>query len=346
MTTFWKTDDFDYHLPVELIAQHPSAQRSECRLLLLERSSGKIIHLNFNELTNFMDNRDLVIFNDTKVIPARLLGCKLETGGRVEGLVERILPEQKLLVHLRASKPPQVGTRIRWAEAFDTRVLVQHGEGVYELQLEESACSVLELLYRYGAIPLPPYIQRLPTEQDQERYQTVFARQVGAVAAPTAGLHFDEALLSQVQLQGVSLAYVTLHVGAGTFQPVRVEEVSHHRMHAEVMEMTATTCEAIQYCRARGGRVITVGTTVARCLESAVRQGKIQPFYGETNLFIYPGYQFQCVDALVTNFHSPRSSLLMLVSALGGYELVRKAYREAVQQRYRFLSYGDAMMVI
>ena len=282
------------------------------------------------------------MFNDTKVIPARLIGHK-SSGGKVECLIERILAQQRVLAQLGVSKAPKLGSVIRFAAAFDATVIARRG-GFYELEFMSDE-SALWLLEQYGEIPLPPYIKRSPDAADCNRYQTVYAKNKGAVAAPTAGLHFDENVLAAMRQKGVAMAAVTLHVGAGTFQPVRVESLDKHQMHQESIEVSPQTCQAIAACHARGGRVIAVGTTVVRCLETAARSGDMMSFSGDTDLFIYPGYQFRCVDALLTNFHLPRSSLLMLVSAFAGYELIMEAYREAVKQHYRFFSYGDAMLL-
>lgn len=336
------TSDFDYELPVQLIAQTPLAERTGSRLLHLQTHSNKVNHIKFNEIINFLDEKDLLIFNDTKVIRARLLGRKA-SGGKVECLIERILSEHRVLVQLGVSKPPKPGSTIRFAQAFNATVINRQHE-FYELEFETDQ-SVLNLLEQYGEIPLPPYIKRTLGPSGQDRYQTVYAKKEGAVAAPTAGLHFDNDILDAIRQKGVEMVSVTLHIGAGTFQPVRVENLDEHQMHQEYVEVSSDICSAIQRCRAREGRIVAVGTTVVRSLETAACSGDVKPFFGDTDLFIYPGYEFHCVDALITNFHLPRSSLLMLVTAFGGYEFIMNAYREAVKQRYRFFSYGDAMFI-
>ena len=285
---------------------------------------------------------DLVVFNDTRVIPARLFGAKT-SGGKLEMLVERIVDAHRALVHIRASKAPRPGSSLRLAEGVGAEVTGRQGE-LFEVLFRDPR-PVTALLEQYGHIPLPPYITRPDGEEDRERYQTVFARQPGAVAAPTAGMHFDAPLLASIRLRGVELGFVTLHVGAGTFQPVRVDEVSEHRMHPEYVSVSEGLCEQVRLTRERGGRIVAVGTTVVRSLESASLEGELRPLHGDTRLFITPGFRFMTVDAMVTNFHLPESTLLMLVCAFGGYQQVMNAYRHAVAQRYRFFSYGDAMFV-
>ena len=342
MNRSFNTSDFDYALPVELIAQSPLAVRSASRLLQVDAKGDSIKHNKFNEIVDFFCEKDLLVFNDTKVIPARLFGEK-ETGGKVECLVERVLSDHLVLAHLRSSKSPKAGGRLRLADAIDVTVVAREGE-LFKLKFE-SEHTVLKLLNKYGQVPLPPYIERAPDSSDEHRYQTVFAKKEGAVAAPTAGLHFDESMMGLLKKKGIAIEYVTLHVGAGTFQPVRTDSLSDHKMHGEYIEVSEKVCEAVKRCRERGGRVIAIGTTVVRCLETAAKTGEMIPFKGETNLFIYPGYQFHCVDVMLTNFHLPKSTLLMLVCAFGGYELIMRAYQEAVLQKYRFFSYGDAMLV-
>ncbi|GIX29960.1 MAG: S-adenosylmethionine:tRNA ribosyltransferase-isomerase [Porticoccaceae bacterium] len=329
---------FAYHLPPELIAERPLPRRRDSRLLSLDGTSGAIRHLRFPDLVELLEPGDLLVFNDTRVIPARLYGRK-ESGGRVELLVERITARQEALVHLRASKPPRAGTVLYLEGDAVARVEGRHGD-LYRVVFAE---EVLPLLERAGHVPLPPYIDRPDEPLDRDRYQTVYARVPGAVAAPTAGLHFDEPLLEALAGRGVQFAWVTLHVGAGTFQPVRVDDVREHRMHAEWMEVNEETCARVEETRAAGNRVVAVGTTAVRALETAAQGGELAPFVGETELFIYPGFRFQVVDALITNFHLPESTLLMLVCAFAGYGKVMAAYREAVAERYRFFSYGDAM---
>jgi S-adenosylmethionine:tRNA ribosyltransferase-isomerase len=334
--------DFHYALPPELIAQHPPARRGDSRLLTLDGASGALADRLFHQLPELLRPGDLLVFNDTRVIPARLFGRKA-SGGRIEILVERLLDERRALVHLHASKSPKPGGSLLFEAGFTATVLGRHGE-LFEIRADGDA-SWLALLERYGQMPLPPYIRRAPTPEDRERYQTVYARQPGAVAAPTAGLHFDQALLDRLADRGVARAFVTLHVGAGTFQPVRVERIEEHVMHAELIDVGAEVCERIAATRARGGQVIAVGTTVTRALETAARDGEIQPWRGETRMFIYPGYRFRCIDALITNFHLPESTLLMLVAAFAGRVETLNAYRHAVEQRYRFFSYGDAIFI-
>ena len=333
--------DFFFELPTELIAQAPLAERAASRLLCLDRD-GRCADRGFRDLIELLRPGDLLVLNDTRVIPARLHGYK-DSGGRIEVLVERLLDDHRLLAQLRASKPPRAGARLHLDGAIDARVLGREGEFfMLELAGEETALTLLE---RHGHMPLPPYIARPDDAADRERYQTVFARRAGAVAAPTAGLHFDRDFLDDLRARGVATAYVTLHVGAGTFQPLRVDRLEDHVMHSESVEVSAATCAQIAAAQARGGRVVAVGTTVVRSLETAAQSGDLQPFAGETRLFITPGFEFRVVDALITNFHLPESTLLMLVCAFGGYDPVMRAYRHAVDQRYRFFSYGDAMYV-
>lgn len=331
---------FDYELPQELIAQSPAAHRVESRLLHLDRS-GALHDRHFVDLPSLLKPQDLLVFNNTRVIKARLLGRK-ESGGRIEVLVERITGLNTVLAHVRASKSPRAGTGLILADAFTATVLGRQGE-LFELVFPE---PVLDLLDRHGATPLPPYIEHAAGQEDDERYQTVYAREPGAVAAPTAGLHFDEDMLARLAGQGIAQAFVTLHVGAGTFQPVRVQRLEDHVMHAELYSVPAETVAKIKAARAAGGRVIAVGTTSVRALESAAQQPQGEgPIAGDTRLFITPGYSFAWVDALITNFHLPQSTLLMLVSALAGMEPIQRAYAHAVQSRYRFFSYGDAMFI-
>lgn len=340
-------DDFSYDLPAELIASEPMARRSDSRLLRLPLTGCALSHHVFRELPTLLHPGDLLVFNDTRVIPARLYGRK-ETGGQVELLVERVLPDGTLLTQLRASKRTAPGTRI-WLNATKggatepLEVLGREGE-FYRVAFPDRD-DPLTVLERLGHMPLPPYIQRAATELDRDRYQTVYGRVPGAVAAPTAGLHFDETLLSALKGVGVQTAFVTLHVGAGTFQPVRVTDIRQHQMHAEFATVSAETCAAVARCQAAGGRVIAVGTTAVRSLESAAAEGELQPFQGDTQIFIYPGFRFRVVQGLITNFHLPRSTLLMLVSAMAGRERILDAYRVAVAEQYRFFSYGDAMFL-
>lgn len=340
-----RRQDFHFDLPPELIAQHPPVQRGDSRLLTLDGPSGALADRQFSQLPQLLRPGDLLVFNDTRVIPARLYGRKA-SGGRFEWLVERLLDERRALVQLRVSKAPKPGAVLRLDAGFSATVLARHGE-LYEISLDgEQAPSLLALLEQHGQIPLPPYIARRATADDRERYQTVYARQPGAVAAPTAGLHFDQALLAQLAELGVERAFLTLHVGAGTFQPLRLERLAEHVMHSEILEISDETCNQIHAARQRGGRVIAVGTTVVRALETvADAAGQPRPWRGETRIFIYPGYRFRSIDALITNFHLPESTLLMLVAAFAGQTAILRAYRHAVAQGYRFFSYGDAMLI-
>lgn len=335
-------DDFDYALPPELIAQRPAARRSDARMLVVDPSADRIEDRQVRDLPQLLDPRDLLVFNDTRVLPARLRGRK-DSGGRVEVLVERVLGRDEALCHVRASKSPKPGARLLLADGAVTAEVLGRDEDLFRLRF--SVDDLVAALERHGSIPLPPYIAREADDTDRERYQTVFGREPGAVAAPTAGLHFDEALLAAVAARGVDVAHVTLHVGAGTFAPVREQDIRRHRMHAERFRVEQPVVDAIAACRARGGRVVAVGTTVVRTLETAAADGELRAFAGESRLFITPGYRFRVVDALLTNFHLPRSTLLMLVSAFAGRERILSAYAHAVAQRYRFFSYGDAMFI-
>ena len=334
--------DFHFDLPDELIARYPLAQRSDSRLLTLNGASGEIAHFQFVDLPTFLLPGDLLVFNNTRVIPARLFGRK-ETGGQLEILVERITGVHGLLAHVRASKSPKVGQAIILEDESVLRMRGRQG-ALFEL-VSETGEPVLDLLERLGHMPLPPYVDRPDESSDRERYQTVYAREAGAVAAPTAGLHFDQPLLAELAEKGIDSAFVTLHVGAGTFQPVRVDRIEDHVMHSEIAHVPEETVAAVNRTRARGGRVIAVGTTSVRSLESASRNGELKAFRGETDIFIFPGYSFQCVDAMVTNFHLPESTLIMLVSAFAGQKHIMSAYYEAIRERYRFFSYGDAMFI-
>jgi S-adenosylmethionine:tRNA ribosyltransferase-isomerase len=361
--------DFDFDLPPELIAQHPAAERSASRLL--DGTGPEPVDRVFRELPALLSPGDLLVFNNTRVIKARLYGRKYSpqapaarvpppegvsrlgsgpapaqpSGGSVEALVERVLPgTQEVWAHMRASKSPKPGSRVRFADAFDAEVLGRCGpdNGLFHLRLDGDPFALLEA---HGHVPLPPYIEHADGEDDVRRYQTVFAKEPGAVAAPTAALHFDEGVLAALTARGVEQAHVTLHVGAGTFQPVRVEKIAEHKMHSEWFEVPQTTVDAIAACRARGGRVVAVGTTTLRALESAAQGGVLQAGARETEIFITPGFEFRVVDRLVTNFHLPKSTLMMLVSALAGHAQVMALYRHAIAQRYRFFSYGDAMLL-
>lgn len=337
-----RTVDFDYALPPELIAQHPLPERAASRLLHLNGGAGMLSQGRFAELPNYFRAGDLLVFNNTRVIKARLMGRKA-SGGAVEVLVERVLDEHHVLAHVRASKSPQPGSELLLANELQVSVVERRGE-LFHLRFAASD-GVLNLLERYGAVPLPPYITHEPDDDDAQRYQTVFAKEPGAVAAPTAGLHFDQSLIDALCARGVAIAYVTLHVGAGTFQPVRVENLSDHVMHSEWYHVPQETVRAINRVRANGGRVTAVGTTTLRALEGAAVTGTLESGYGETNIFILPGFRFNMVERLITNFHLPKSTLLMLVSAFGGIENIRRAYAFAIKDRYRFFSYGDAMLI-
>ncbi|MCK2089251.1 tRNA preQ1(34) S-adenosylmethionine ribosyltransferase-isomerase QueA [Thauera aromatica] len=338
-------DDFDYLLPPELIAQAPLPERSASRLLVVTPAPGAeplLADASIADLPALVRPGDLLVFNDTRVIHARLHGVK-DSGGQVEVLIERAIGPHEALAQVRASKSPKTGSRLRLAEAFDVEVLGRVGE-FYHLRFPAGE-NLFTLLERHGKLPLPPYIQRAAGDADESRYQTVFARDPGSVAAPTAGLHFDEALLSRLAERGANCAWLTLHVGAGTFQPVRVDDLSEHRMHRERYVIPQETVDAIAATRAAGGRVIAVGTTSMRALEAAAQDGALEAGSSETEIFILPGFRFQVVDALITNFHLPRSTLLMLVSAFAGMDAIRRAYAHAIARRYRFFSYGDAMFL-
>ena len=334
--------DFSFELPDELIASFPLAQRSASRLLCLDGTTGELEHRQFSELTDLLLPGDLLVFNDTRVIPARLFGKK-ESGGKVELLIERVTGEQTALAHLRASRAPKPGAILHFEGDIQATVEGRKGN-LFELSFQING-TLIDALEQHGHMPLPPYMNREDQLQDRERYQTVYNAKPGAVAAPTAGLHFDNALLDEIKAKGVEAAFVTLHVGAGTFQPVKVGVVSEHVMHAEYIEVSEQVCERVKAVKAAGGRVIAVGTTSVRCLESAVIDGEIKPFSGDTSIFIYPGYAYKVVDKLITNFHLPESTLLMLVSAFAGFEHTINAYQQAVAHKYRFFSYGDAMFI-
>lgn len=334
--------DFRYALPPELIAREPLAERRASRMLFLDRIGGERCDDEFSNLPQYLRPGDLMVFNDTRVIPARLYGTK-ETGGRVEVLVERLEGDNRILARVRASKSPAAGARLTLDPGIRVEVDARR-EDLYLLRFLDER-PVMELLEKYGHVPLPPYIDRPDSAADRERYQTVFARYPGAVAAPTAGLHFDNEMLNLLQARGIGAAFVTLHVGSGTFQSVRAERLEEHRMHQEYLDVTRETCARIASTREAGGRVWAVGTTVVRSLETAAKSGTLQPYRGETRLFITPGFEFRVVDGLLTNFHLPESTLLMLVCAFAGYEHTMAAYRHAVEQRYRFFSYGDVMLI-
>jgi S-adenosylmethionine:tRNA ribosyltransferase-isomerase len=334
--------DFNYHLPPDRIAREPPEVRSDSRLLLLDPVTNGLLDSQFSQLPELLHTGDLVVFNDTRVIPARLHAVK-ESGGKVEILVERILDDGAALAHLRSSKPARAGSRLLLEGSLSVLVTGRAGD-LYRLQFP-AGMDVLSVLEEYGHIPLPPYINRADTCMDRERYQTIYANNPGAVAAPTAGLHFDLAAMQRLSAKGVETAFVTLHVGAGTFQPVRVDCLDQHVMHHETFEVSPQACDLVMRTRRNGGRIVAVGTTVVRSLETAARSGVLQPCSGETNLFITPGFRFQVVDALLTNFHLPESTLLMLVCAFAGYKRTMDAYAHAIAAGYRFYSYGDAMFV-
>ena len=336
-----KRTDFSYQLPEELIAQTPLEQRSASRLLCLDRQSGQLSDRKFRDLPGLLNTGDLLVFNNTKVIPARLHGFKA-TGGRVEILIERLLNKQECLAQVRASKSPKPGSRLVLENGSELLVLKRQ-DSFFHLRSVDS--DLMSLLTGLGHMPLPPYITREDNDADRRRYQTVYAETPGAVAAPTAGLHFDQVLLDQLKSAGIESTTVTLHVGAGTFQPVRVENVEDHLMHAEWLEVSQAACDAVAAAKARGGRVVAVGTTAVRSLETAAQGDSLHPFSGDSRIFIYPPYRFRVVDAMITNFHLPESTLLMLVSAFAGHEQTLAAYHHAVEQSYRFFSYGDAMLL-
>ena len=332
------TQDFDFFLPVHLIAQFPAKQRNASRLLQVD--GGALMDNVFQNLPDLLKPNDLLIFNDTRVIKARLCGKK-PSGGQIEALVERILSAHEALALIRASKSPKVGSRLVFAEKIEAEVIARQDD-LFQLRFDGDVAQILE---QYGALPLPPYIQHAPEKFDEERYQTVYARDPGAVAAPTAGLHFDDAIIAKLHQCAIQTAFLTLHVGAGTFQPVRVDNIAHHKMHSERYHIPQATIDAIQQARQHGGKITAVGTTALRALESAARHEKLLAGSGETDIFITPGFNFQVVERLLTNFHLPKSTLLMLVSAFGGMGNLRTAYQHAVEKEYRFFSYGDAMLI-
>ncbi len=333
--------DFDFDLPEALIAQHPLAGRSDSKLLHLDGNSGTLADLQFSGLPDMLRENDVLVVNDTRVIKARLQGTK-ESGGRIELFIERLIADREALALIRSSHPPRDGSELVVAEGARVRIVAREGD-LYRVKFLDA--NILGVLERWGTVPLPPYIRHTPDADDAERYQTLFASRPGAVAAPTAGLHFDKLMLDALAARGIAIAKVTLHVGAGTFQSVRTENVVDHRMHSERFDVPLSAVATIRAARLRGGRVVAVGTTSLRALESAAMNGPLEPLSGETELFIYPGFRFRVVDRLITNFHLPKSSLLMLVSAFGGYRNIMRAYRHAVEHRYRFFSYGDAMLI-
>ena len=337
-----RTQDFDFYLPDPLIAQYPTSERTASRMLYLDTHNNKISDKMFSDLPDFLQKGDLIVFNDTRVIKARLFGHK-HSGGVVEVLIERIINNQTAYAHVKASRAPKAGTRLRLASAIDVEVMARH-EDLFELKFF-SETPLLELLEKYGALPLPPYITHEATQEDEERYQTVFSKHLGAVAAPTAGLHFNDAIINKIKQKGIDIAYVTLHVGAGTFQPVRVDNIHEHKMHSEHYTVAQTTVDLINITKNRGGKVTAIGTTALRALESAAQQGQMEAGSADTHIFITPGYGFKVVDRLFTNFHLPKSTLLMLVSAFAGVAFIKEAYAHAIEQHYRFFSYGDAMLI-
>ncbi|MDW1825991.1 tRNA preQ1(34) S-adenosylmethionine ribosyltransferase-isomerase QueA [Vibrio sp. Vb0937] len=344
-----QVSDFHFDLPDELIARYPQLERTASRLLQMDGNTGELIDGTFTDVLGQVQPGDLVVFNNTRVIPARLFGRK-ESGGKLEVLVERMLDEKSILAHVRCSKSPKPGTTIIVGEndEYSAEMVARH-DALFELKFSSDK-TVLEILEEIGHMPLPPYIDRPDEDADKERYQTVYNQKPGAVAAPTAGLHFDDVLLEKIKAKGAEFAYVTLHVGAGTFQPVKVENINDHHMHAEYVEVPQEVVDAIKATKARGGRIIAVGTTSVRSLESAAQDAlqkgtELAPFFGDTEIFIFPGYEYQLVDCLITNFHLPESTLIMLVSAFAGYENTMNAYKHAVENKYRFFSYGDSMFI-
>ncbi|WP_305371136.1 tRNA preQ1(34) S-adenosylmethionine ribosyltransferase-isomerase QueA [Photobacterium leiognathi] len=344
-----QVSDFDFELPDELIARYPQPERTASRLLQMTGNTGELAHKCFKDVLDLVQPGDLLVFNNTRVIPARMFGHKA-SGGKIEVLVERMLDDKSILAHVRASKPPKPGNELLLGEngEFSAEMVARH-DALFEIRFNSDK-TVLEILDVVGHMPLPPYIDRPDEDADKERYQTVYNAKPGAVAAPTAGLHFDDKLMADLKAKGVNFAFVTLHVGAGTFQPVRVDDINDHHMHSEYVEVPEEVVAAVNETRANGGRVIAVGTTSVRSLESAAQDAlkkgtEFKPFFGDTDIFIFPGYQFQLVDVLITNFHLPESTLIMLVSAFAGYENTMNAYHEAVENKYRFFSYGDSMFI-
>ena len=344
-----QVSDFDFELPDELIARYPQPERTASRLLHMTGNTGELTHKGFKDVLDLVEAGDLLVFNNTRVIPARMYGHKA-SGGKIEVLVERMLDDKSILAHVRASKPPKPGMELLLGEQGEfSAVMVARHDALFEIRFNSDQ-TVLEILDQVGHMPLPPYIDRPDEDADKERYQTVYNAKPGAVAAPTAGLHFDEKLMADLKAKGVNFAFVTLHVGAGTFQPVRVDDINDHHMHSEYVEVPQEVVTAVNETRANGGRIIAVGTTSVRSLESAAQDAikngtELKPFFGDTEIFIFPGYQFQLVDVLITNFHLPESTLIMLVSAIASYEHTMNAYHQAVANQYRFFSYGDSMFI-
>ena len=337
-----RTEDFNFYLPPELIAQHPTSDRASSRMLYVNGENSSSLDKLFLDLPSYLNPGDLLVFNDTRVIKARLFGHK-HTGGNVEVMIERVINEHIAYAQIRASRAPKVGSQLKLADAFDVEVTARHDD-LFELRFL-SETSVLDLLELHGALPLPPYITHAATSEDEERYQTVFSKHLGAVAAPTAGLHFNDTILDALKQKGINIAYVTLHVGAGTFQPVRVDNIDEHKMHSELYNISQATIDMINQTKLKGGKVTAIGTTALRALESAAQHGDLKAGNSETSIFITPGYRFKVVDRLFTNFHLPKSTLLMLVSAFGGMENIKNAYLYAIEKQYRFFSYGDAMLI-
>ena len=335
--------DFFFELPEKLIAQRPADKRSASRLLCVNGETGAIDHKNFTELPDLLNAGDLLILNNTKVIPARLYGHRL-TGGKVEVMLDQIVDDKYATAHLRASNTPKIGTKMTLPEG-NLFVAESRDESIFHLRLEEGYLSWYELCEKYGQMPLPPYIEREEDADDYDRYHTVYGQHLGSVAAPTAGLHFDDEVFERLKEKGVEVENVMLHIGAGTFLPVRKDNIFEHRMHSEYLEVTQDICDKIKATKERGGRVVAVGTTSVRSLETAALSGELKPYKGSTDIFIYPGFEFKVVDVLVTNFHLPESTLIMLVSAFGGYKNVMNAYKQAVEEAYRFFSYGDSMFI-
>ncbi|GAB4222556.1 MAG: tRNA preQ1(34) S-adenosylmethionine ribosyltransferase-isomerase QueA [Francisella sp.] len=336
-----KTDDFDYKLPEELIANYPLKQREESRLLKLNKQTGEISDHEFTDFLDFITPKDLLIFNNSKVMLARLYGKKI-TGAKLEYLVEKIKSPKIFETHIKANRSPSIGSEIYIEDTLAT--VLDKNNGIYLLEIQGKK-NIYQLMEEFGHVPLPPYIKRCDNDTDLERYQTVYAEKLGSVAAPTAGLHFSENLMQQIKDKGVDIDFVTLHVGSGTFKPVTVEDVEKHVMHSEIISVSESVCNKIRQTKANGGRVIAIGTTSVRSLETAGQNGQVYPYQGETNIFLYPGKKFNVVDAMITNFHLPKSTLIMLVSAFAGKEKIMKAYNHAIAKRYRFFSYGDAMFI-
>ena len=334
------TDIFDYELPPELIASYPLESRDESRLLKLDKTTGEIQDKQFINFIDFITDKDLLVFNDSKVMLARIYGEKM-TGAKLEFLIEKVKSDRVFLTHIKANRSPSIGSEILVGDAIAT-VLEKDG-GIYLLELKDA--NIYELMERFGHIPLPPYMKRDDEKSDADRYQTVYAKDLGSVAAPTAGLHFSNQLMQQIHDKGINTAYITLHVGSGTFKPVQVDDVNNHKMHSEVISVSEEVCQKIRATKANGGRVIAIGTTSVRSLETAGLSGQIEPYQGETDIFLYPGKKFNVVDAMITNFHLPKSTLIMLVSAFAGKDNIMNAYHHAIENKYRFFSYGDAMFI-